>query len=70
MTREDQEAELGLAKGGFLGGLKKGALHKSLGISADKKIPAKALTKAADSSSPLMRKRANFAINARKWNHS
>lgn len=67
-TRRQQEADLGLAKGGFLSGLKKGALHKSLGVSADKKIPVKALAKAADSSSPLMRKRANFAINARKWN--
>lgn len=68
-TRKKQEEDLGLAKGGFLSGLKKGALHKSLGIAGSKKIPAKALAGAADSSSPLMRKRANFAINARKWNH-
>ena len=47
--------------------LKKGALHKALGVSSDKHIPAKKLSKALHSSSPLMRKRANFARNAAKW---
>jgi hypothetical protein len=70
-VRRKREADLGLARGGKVpfGNLKKGALHKSLGIGADKKIPVKTLDKAADSPSPLMRKRANFALNARKFNH-
>lgn len=57
------------AKGGKIGPVKEGALHKALGISSGSKIPAKALQKAKNSDSGLMRKRANFAINAKKWNH-
>lgn len=63
------------AKGGSVGKppmklhLKKGALHSALGVPQGEKIGSKALHKAADSSSPLMRKRAQFAINAAKWNH-
>lgn len=49
--------------------LKKDALHKALDIPVDKKIPVSKLKDAADSKSALMRKRANFALNARKWNH-
>lgn len=55
------------AKGGFLKGLKKGALHKTMGIPQGKKIPAKALKAEANSDSALTRKRAQFAINAKKW---
>jgi len=48
--------------------LKKGALHKDLGIKQGQKIPAKKLSiKATDS--PLEKKRKQFAINAKKWNH-
>ena len=67
--RKKQMEELGLKKGGFLSGLKKGALHKSMGIPGDKKIPVARLNKAAGSDSELTRKRAQFALNARHWNH-
>lgn len=45
-----------------------GALHKALNIPMDKKIPLKVLYKEEDSKSPIMRKRVNFALNARKFN--
>jgi hypothetical protein len=46
--------------------LKKGALHKALGVKQGDKIPAKDLTvKTTDS--PLMRKRKQFALNAARW---
>ena len=48
----------------------KGLLHKALGIKEGEKISVADLLKAKHSKSPAMRKRANFAINARKWNHS
>lgn len=48
--------------------LKKGALHKDLGVPQGKKIPMAKLEKAKHSNSALERKRANFAINAKKWN--
>lgn len=41
--------------------MKKGALHKSLHVPEDKKIPAKKLKKAEHSKNPLMRKRAKLA---------
>lgn len=44
-----------------------GALHRALDIPMDKKIPLKVLKKEEDSKSPLMRKRVNFALNARKF---
>ena len=47
--------------------LKKGALHKQLGVAKDKKIPVSAIRKAAGSSNETLRKRAQFALNARKW---
>ena len=47
----------------------KGLLHKSLGISQKKGIPLSSLRKAKHSSSPAVRKRATFAMNARKWHH-
>lgn len=48
--------------------LKEGALHKDLGVKQGEKIPVKELTiKTTDS--PLEKKRKQFAINARKWNH-
>lgn len=49
--------------------LKKGALHEALGMGMDKKIPMGKLEMAKNSNSPLMRKRAAFAMNARNWNH-
>jgi len=47
----------------------KGLLHKDLGVGAGKKISAKAEEKAKHSSDPAVRKRATFALNARKWHH-
>lgn len=41
--------------------MKKGALHRELGVPAGKKIPAKKLAKAEHSSNPTERKRANLA---------
>ena len=48
--------------------VKKGALHKALGVKQGKKLTAseKAI-KPGDSA--LMKKRKQFAINAAKWNH-
>ena len=46
--------------------IKKGALHKELGVKQGEKIPAGKLEiKAGDSA--LMRKRKQFALNAKKW---
>ena len=47
----------------------KGLLHKSLGIKQGEKIKLSSLVKAKHSSSPAVRKRATFAMNARKWHH-
>ncbi len=44
----------------------KGALHKELGVPADKKIPAKKLAKAAKSKNPTERKRAVLAQTLKK----
>ena len=41
--------------------MKKGALHKEMGIPESKKIPAKKLAKAAHSKIPLEKKRAVLA---------
>lgn len=60
----------GFKKGGKIGPVKKGALHQAMGIPQGEKIGVGKLEKAKKSSSPLMRKRANFALNARKWGHS
>lgn len=45
----------------------RGLLHKSLGVPQDDKISVAALQRAKNSDNPVTRKRANFAINARKW---
>jgi hypothetical protein len=47
----------------------KGLLHHDLGIAANQSIPLSSMIKAKHSKSPAERKRATFAINARKWNH-
>ena len=44
-----------------------GQLHKDLGVKPGDKIPAKKLAAAKDSDSAAVRKRAQFAINAKKW---
>lgn len=48
--------------------VKKGALHKDLGIAPDKKIPAKDL-QVNSNDSTLEKKRKIFAQNAKSWNH-
>lgn len=45
----------------------KGLLHKDLGIASGKKIPLSSLFKAKRSEDPAERRRATFAVNARKW---
>lgn len=61
---------ISMAKGGktphFLEELKKGALHEQMGVPEGNKIPAKKLEKAANSDNEMLRKRAQFAINAKK----
>lgn len=48
---------------------RKGALHKMLGVPEGKPIPESKLEAAAHSKNPTERKRAQFALNAKKWNH-
>ena len=50
----------------FLANLKKGALHKDLGVKKGKKIPASKL-KIKKTDSTLEKRRKQFAINAKKW---
>lgn len=49
--------------------VKKGALHKQLGIPKGRKIPTSKLESLKNSNNPQTRKRANFALNARSWKH-
>lgn len=49
--------------------LKRNALHKEMGIKQGHKIPVDRLKEALSHGSPLERKRANFALNARHWHH-
>lgn len=46
--------------------IKKGALHRSLGIPQGKNIPPSKLEKATHSSNPLIKKRAVWAENVKK----
>ena len=48
--------------------VKKGALHKELGIKEGDKISDKELHKADKDAGPLEKKRITFAENAKKWN--
>lgn len=50
--------------------LKKGALHKEMGIKEGEPISTKKLEKEDKNASPKEKKRITFAENARKWNHS
>ena len=45
-----------------------GLLHKDLGIKKGKKIPLKEEEAEKAHGTPAEKKRATFAINARKWN--
>lgn len=42
-------------------GMKKGALHRSLGVPMDEPIPAEKLAAAKHSTNPTIRRRANLA---------
>lgn len=44
----------------------RGLLHKNLGVPEGEKIPASKL-KIKESDSPALKKRKQFAINAKKW---
>lgn len=46
--------------------MKKGALHKELGVKQGEKIPESKLKKAEHSKNPLERKRANLAETLKK----
>ena len=68
----DEEKPIKLSEGGepkMHLHLDKGALHRELGVAQGSKIPAKKLDKALDSENPLLRKRAQFAENAKHWQH-
>ena len=45
----------------------KGKLHKTAGVGKGEKIPVAKLKQLADSPNAKTRKRAQFALNARKW---
>jgi len=49
--------------------MKKGALHKNLGVKEGEKIPEKKLKKAEHSKNPTIRKRANLAETLKKMHH-
>jgi len=59
-----------MAKGGKIGPVKKGALHKQMGVPQGQPMPAKRLEQATHSDNELLRKRAQFAENAKHWNHA
>ena len=47
----------------------RGKLRKATGTAKGKKIPVSTLNKLAKSKNPTTRKRAQFALNARKFKH-
>jgi hypothetical protein len=49
---------------------KVGTLHTALGVPQDKPIPAAKLNQALHSKSAAIRKKANFAKNAKKFKHT
>lgn len=59
----------GFARGGFLSGMKKGALRKSLNVPEGETIPAKKLEKAEHSDNPTLKKRAVLAETMKSWKH-
>lgn len=48
----------------------KGELHSELHVAQNQKIPEKKLAKALNSKNPAERKRAQFAENAKHFDHS
>ena len=62
----------GFARGGkwIAGAIKHpGALHRQLGVPQGQKIPASKLAKAAHSSDPTLRRRANLAKTLKGFHH-
>lgn len=59
-----------VAKKDFHPGGEKGKLHRELGISTDKTIPAARLTAATHSSNPEIKRDAIRAETMKGWNHS
>lgn len=49
---------------------KQGSLHTALGVPQGKPIPAAKLAAALKSPNPAIRKKAQFAANAKSWNHT
>ena len=49
--------------------LVKGGLHRNLGVPLNETIPVSKIEAATHSRDPLIRKRANFALAAKKWKH-
>ena len=47
-----------------------GKLRAAAGVKKGQKIPAAKLAALAKSKSPVIRRRAQFAINAKKWSHA
>lgn len=47
-----------------------GRLHENLGVSKGTKLTEEQIMAAKRSPDPAVRKRATFALNARKWKHS
>ena len=57
-----------MAKNWMAGAVKHpGALHRDLGVPEGEKIPAAKLEKAANSSNPTLRRRANLAKTFKKF---
>ncbi|HEY1820403.1 MAG TPA: hypothetical protein VGG83_10770 [Trebonia sp.] len=50
--------------------LKEGSLHTALGVPQGEPIPAAKLAAAAKSKDPGLRKKAQFAINAKGFHHT
>lgn len=49
--------------------LRKGGLHRALGVAEDEKIPAEKLSAARNSKSEHVRRMAEFAHTMSKWKH-
>ena len=47
----------------------KGLLHHNLGVPEGEHIPESKLEAAKHSEDPAVRRRATFALNARRWHH-
>lgn len=64
-----REASYNMGSGIHIKESHKGLLHSNLGIKQGKKIPAGKLS-IKKNDSEAIRKRKQFAINAKKWSHS